>query len=137
MEAIGASNVTLKKHYRGRKAQQWTFDRTSNTIKNENWKNYSLQMQGTNLVVRTTNSRWFQMFRMKGAFLTVERDNKVADVSGGSDTENRNIIMYAKHGKINQQWEIVYADEWKGEPIKGEFSPDFGMYVERDFYIVS
>jgi hypothetical protein len=132
MESIGASNVTLKKWRNNAKAQQWTFDRVTNTIRNENWKNYALDMQGTNLVTRTVNSKWNQMFRMKGAFLTVERENKVADVSGGLDAENRNIIMYAKHGKINQQWEIVYVDEWKRE-----LSPDFGLIVEKDFYIVS
>jgi hypothetical protein len=31
----------------------------------------------------------------------------------------------------------VYTDEWKGEPGKGELNEDFGLYVERDFFIVS
>jgi len=31
----------------------------------------------------------------------------------------------------------VYADEWKGEPTKGQLNTDFGLYVERDFYVVS
>jgi S-adenosylmethionine synthetase len=31
----------------------------------------------------------------------------------------------------------VYADEWKGEPGKGELNEDFGLYVDRTFYIVS
>jgi hypothetical protein len=34
------------------------------------------------------------------------------DVSGGRDAENTNIIVYNKHGKINQQWDVVYADQW-------------------------
>jgi hypothetical protein len=38
---------------------------------------------------------------------------------------------------MHQQWDIVYADEWKGEPKKGEFNEEFGMYVERPFHIVS
>jgi hypothetical protein len=76
------------------------------------------------------------MFRMEGAFITNEH-GKVVDVSGGHDHENRNIIVHPKHGKINQQWDIVYADEWKGEPTKGEFNERFGLYVERDFYVVS
>jgi len=46
-------------------------------------------------------------------------------------------MIYSKHGKINQQWDIVYADEWKGEPGKGELNEDFGLYVERDFYVVT
>jgi hypothetical protein len=31
----------------------------------------------------------------------------------------------------------VYVDEWKGEPQKGEFNDRFGLYVERDFHVVS
>jgi hypothetical protein len=32
---------------------------------------------------------------------------------------------------------VIYVDEWKLPPKKGEFSPDFGLYVERPFYIIS
>jgi len=73
---------------------------------------------------------------MDGAFLTNEK-GKVMDVSGAVDAENRNIIVYRKHGKINQQWDIIYADQWPEEPKKGELNSDFGLYVERDFYVVS
>jgi hypothetical protein len=59
------------------------------------------------------------------------------DVQSGLDQENRNIIAHPLHKKINQQWDIVYVDEWKGEPTKGQFADRFGLYVERDFYIVS
>jgi hypothetical protein len=31
----------------------------------------------------------------------------------------------------------MYVDEWKGEPQKGELNEKFGLYVERDFHIVS
>lgn len=34
-------------------------------------------------------------------------------------------------------WDIVYVDEWKGEPGKGELNEEFGLYVERPFYVVS
>ena len=74
---------------------------------------------------------------MEGAFFTNFQNKKVMDVSGNSDTENRDIIMYKKHGGLNQQWDIVYADEWKGEPGKGELNEEFGLYVERPFYVVS
>jgi hypothetical protein len=73
---------------------------------------------------------------MQGAFLTNER-GKVMDVHGGLDHENRNIIVWNKHGKINQQWDVVYVDEYPDEPTKGELNEDFGLYVERPFYIVS
>jgi hypothetical protein len=31
----------------------------------------------------------------------------------------------------------VYVDEWPDEPKKGELNTRFGLFVERDFYIVS
>jgi hypothetical protein len=76
------------------------------------------------------------MFRFDKGFIINEK-GKAMDVSGGVDAENRNIIMYRKHGKLNQQWDIVYADEYPEEPKKGELNKDFGLYVERPFYIVS
>jgi hypothetical protein len=76
------------------------------------------------------------MFKYQDAFVVNEK-GKVLDVQGAVDAENRNIMIYNKHGKINQQWDIVYADEWKGEPGKGELNEKFGLYVERDFHIVS
>jgi hypothetical protein len=59
------------------------------------------------------------------------------DVSGGVDAEQRNLIIYNKHGKINQQFDLVYADDWKGEPGDGEMNEDYGLLVNRDFYVVS
>jgi len=38
---------------------------------------------------------------------------------------------------IHQQFDIVYVHQWKGEPKKGELNERFGLYVERDFYVVS
>jgi membrane carboxypeptidase/penicillin-binding protein PbpC len=76
------------------------------------------------------------MFRLKGAFITNEK-GKVLDVQGGADAENRNILVWNRHGKINQQWDIIYADTWKGEPTKGQINKDFGIVVERDFYVKS
>ena len=58
VECISASNATIKKYVKNRKAQQWIFDGVSKTISNINWKNYSLDKQGNNLAVRTTTSRW-------------------------------------------------------------------------------
>jgi hypothetical protein len=41
------------------------------------------------------------MWRRKGLQITNERGN-VFDVEGGIDDENRNIIAYKRHGKVNQ-----------------------------------
>jgi hypothetical protein len=59
------------------------------------------------------------------------------DISGNVDAEQRNILMWNRHGKLNQQWDVVYTEDWKGEPGKGELNEEFGLYVERPFYIVS
>lgn len=77
------------------------------------------------------------MFRVQGAFIVNEGNGKVFDVSGGVDDENRNVITYNKHGGLNQQWDVIYADEYPDEPTKGELNKDFGLFVERPFYIVS
>jgi len=45
--------------------------------------------------------------------------------------------MMAKTGKINQQWDLIYADQYPEEPKKGELNKEFGLYVQRDFHIIS
>ena len=37
---------------------------------------------------------------------------------------------------MNQQWEILYVDVAKPEPTSG-LNPDYGLYINRPFYIVS
>lgn len=39
--------------------------------------------------------------------------------------------------KLHQQWDIIYVNDYKGEPKKGELNDDFGFYVERPFHIIS
>jgi membrane carboxypeptidase/penicillin-binding protein PbpC len=58
------------------------------------------------------------------------------DVHGARDDENRDIIVWNRHGRINQQWDIIFANKWR-EPKKGQLNKDFGIYVDRTFYIVS
>jgi hypothetical protein len=76
------------------------------------------------------------LFKYQGAFIVNER-GKVMDVDGGQDVENRNIIVWNKHGGLNQQWDVIYVDEYPAEPVKGELNEQFGLYVERPFHIVS
>jgi hypothetical protein len=77
------------------------------------------------------------MFKMKGAYLTCERNGKVMHVQGDLDTESRYIYSSKRKNHASQQWTIVYADQWKRDPKKGELNTRFGLYVERDFYVVS
>jgi hypothetical protein len=76
------------------------------------------------------------MFRFQNGYI-VNDHNKVLDVSGHLDAENRNIKVSPRGSNISQQWDIVYADEYPDEPKKGELNKDFGLYVERPFYVVT
>jgi len=76
------------------------------------------------------------MFRYQGGFVTNEK-GKVMAVSGGLDNEQRNIVVENKNGKVHQRWKVVYVDEYEEEPTKGQLNKKFGLYVERDFYVVS
>jgi len=75
------------------------------------------------------------MFRYKNGWIINEK-GKAVDVSGGRDSQNQQVIAWNKHGGLNQQWNIVYADQMKPEPTKGQMGT-MGFYVERPFYIVS
>jgi hypothetical protein len=59
------------------------------------------------------------------------------EVSGATDSENRDIYMSVFHGRVEQQWDLIYVKNWKGEPKKGEWNRDYGMIVDMDFYIIS
>lgn len=61
----------------------------------------------------------------------------VADVQGAQDSENRNVIMYKFHGKVNQQWVLIYKKDWKRDPIKGEWNKDYGFRVGVFFHVQS
>ena len=76
------------------------------------------------------------MFRYVNGNIVNEK-GKVLDVHSGLDHENRQVIVWNKHNGINQQWDIMYVDEQKPEPTKGQMSPKWGFIVERPFYIVS
>jgi hypothetical protein len=76
------------------------------------------------------------MFRYVNGFITNEK-GKVFDVHSARDDEKRQVIMWGKHGGLNQQWDIVYADKWPKDPKKGELNTYYNYYVERPFYIVS
>jgi hypothetical protein len=46
-------------------------------------------------------------------------------------------VIGTKDGSIKQQWKLIYVADMKPEPKKGELNKDWGLYVERDFHIVS
>jgi hypothetical protein len=66
----------------------------------------------------------------KGKVVAVQNQNL------NTDMENRNVQVENKGNDLRQQWEVIYVDEYK-EPKKGELNEQFGLYVERDFYVVT
>ena len=76
------------------------------------------------------------MFRYKDSMVVNER-GKVMAVDGGLDNENRNLVMEQKNGKVHQRWRVTYVDQYEKEPTKGQLNKKFGLYVERDFYVVT
>jgi hypothetical protein len=76
------------------------------------------------------------MFDYKNGQLVNEK-GKVMDVAGHRDRQHNNIGVYRKHHGLNQQFDLIYVDEWKEPPKKGELNEDFGMYVERPFMVRS
>lgn len=76
------------------------------------------------------------MFRFLNGYV-VNEHAQVMEISNSKDRENQPVFAGDKNGHLNQQWEIVYADELVIELTKGELNKDFGMIVEREFSIVS
>jgi hypothetical protein len=59
------------------------------------------------------------------------------DVKDNRDVEQQNIQVLNKGNGLNQQWNLIFADEYPEDPKKGELNQDLGLFVERPFYIVS
>ena len=80
------------------------------------------------------------MWRLQGDRIVNEK-GKCIQVQSDYDTENRNVIVLPRRAVTarsgaGQTWEILYVDSAKPEPTKG-LNPDFGLYINRPFYIVS
>lgn len=137
IDVIGSNTVI--KTPNGFDSQKWFFDQKSRTIKNLKQPNKSFDIQNagrsTNLQLWSTNSGWYQLFRLDGMFLENVQNKKVFDVQGGKDIEGGNVLVWNKHGKVNQRWRIVYVDSKKDEN-KG-LNKDFGFFINRPFYIIS
>jgi hypothetical protein len=59
------------------------------------------------------------------------------DVSGNRDVDNQNVIVAKRRNTLNQQWDIVYLDALEAPLKDGEWWADWGMYVGKEFSIVS
>jgi hypothetical protein len=143
VEAHGNNWLYLRRWVANRKAQQWVFNNVDKVVHNMNWKNYgmSIHSNGNHSHMRmeaNPQSRWWQLFHRSGSYVYNDKNGKVLEVQNKDDVEGRHIFINNKvSNRIDQQWDIIYADEWKGEPGKGELNERIGLFVERDFYIIS
>lgn len=65
------------------------------------------------------------------------KDGRAMDVSGNVDREGQNVIMFKRRNTLNQQWDIVYIDSLEAPLKTGEWWADWGMYVGKEFSLVS
>jgi len=69
------------------------------------------------------------------------KNNKVLDVSGGSDRNGQNVILWKKHNGANQKWVIIYLDTIKKTvAVKGVKTRTIrrrGIIANRPFNLVS
>ena len=104
------------------------------------WRSYALYIAGNGkgqwlMMTPSTNTRAWFMWRFEGSSLINEAYGKAIDISGEYDVLNSRLRSDEKSSKIKQQWDIVYKDEYPADPKKGELNEQFGLYVDRDFYI--
>jgi hypothetical protein len=129
--------VINKKVY-GKQCQQFVFSKQTKTIDSVCRKGQSITADGSNLVIKTTDARWYQLWKYtKPYFTNIKETTKTWDIAGGKDADGTNVIVYTKNTGGSQKWTIVYVDEDKKDAGKGELAEDFGLYVERPFHIVS
>jgi len=140
IEVTGGRNLVIRTVQRDRDVQQFYFDGVTKTIKSVKYNDRSFDIQNagrsSNLQIWKTNARWFQLFRYQNSYIFNERGKHV-EVQSNRDVENQNVALGNKNGGLNQQWEVVYADELVIEYKKGELNPDFGLYVEREFSVLT
>jgi hypothetical protein len=47
------------------------------------------------------------------------------------------VIVFKRHNALNQQWDIVYVDTLQPVLKDGDWWPAFGMYIGKEFSIVT
>lgn len=106
VEVIGGRNLVVSTLDRTKESQIFFLDPKSKTIKSVAEKESSIDIQragtSSNLQIWATNARWFQLFKYVDGYMVNVKNNKVFDISGGKDVEGQNLIIFKKHGGLNQ-----------------------------------
>jgi hypothetical protein len=104
--------------------QLFKFDESTKTIKLFANQQNSIAIEhhgrGRNLIGHKTDGAWYQEFHIDGNQLKNER-GLVIDVAGSRDQDGANVIVWKRHGKLNQQWKVEYVD---ADVIQNGIIPD-------------
>jgi len=65
------------------------------------------------------------------------KDDRAINVAANQDRENQNVIVYKKQNALNFQWDILYVDELEPELKDGDWWPQYGMYIGKEFSITT
>jgi len=131
-----SNNVVLKKP-NGYNSQTWFFDNNTKTIKSRKTTSYSLQMKssGSNkdIVVTSSRSRWWDLWKFDGNFITNLYDGRAVSVAGNKDAEGTNIQAWNKNNDAGMKWRILYIDDKRAD----NRTTNDGFRVNEPFYIMS
>jgi hypothetical protein len=61
----------------------------------------------------------------------------VLDVAGGKDEEANNVQVWKKNGSKAQSWKLEYVSDAKKNIQSEGLNKEYGLHVNRPFYIVS
>lgn len=110
----------------GRSSQKFYFDYKTKTIKSKA-NNYSFNIASaggsSNMQLAGTNSQWYQIFKVDGAYVVNTR-GKVLTVQGG-DLEASNVGVSKRNGHTTQHWKVVYCNTVKDKT--SGFNEQFGF----------
>jgi Fe2+ transport system protein FeoA len=97
--------LVIRRRVLNDKSQSFYFDGSTKTILSTKHKGLAITIGGEGkssvLSLAKNGARWFQMFKIKGDFITNEKGN-VLDVQGGKDQENRIVQAYKLNKSVAQ-----------------------------------
>jgi hypothetical protein len=76
------------------------------------------------------------VFTYEGQHFCNIQNKKCLDIYQKTDKEGQDVNVEGRTDNENQQWNVVYLDKAKPEPTKG-LNKEFGMHINRPFYLVS
>jgi hypothetical protein len=121
----------------GFNSQTWFFNHKTRTVQSRKTPSYSLQISssGNNpkMVITSTSSKWWMIWKMEGSYITNVKDRRVIEVKGSKDEEGAEIMANKKNGGRHQQWKLLYLKDVKEDTTKF----NRGFKVDEPFYFFS